>query len=309
MHQKPFACKNSPQKTVLILLWPVVDFWGRRIPEATTHGPQMSWLRDSPLFCWLQGCLCFDGWLIIYMLSTEYIHCTGVIFPVSFPMQCIGLAVHDTAASPSNSSRPRLSEGILSGWGGVEALSAHKLPSAATVWWCRACVAVSNPKNHKDHYVFIWCLGYETGSDLDQFTSPQMIALQGLETLLLLKRRAPLLCQVRTCEVKGETFLESFRMLMDWDLGEGKSRLTTSRKTWQFAASNSVARATPPGSRRSPGGIVEAHGSWGDNKSCSVMMLRTSLDSKNVRVDETISHLIIPDWECFRSDCNCNTLQ
>lgn len=169
--------------------------------------------------------------------------------------------------------------------GGVEALSAHKLPSAATVWWCRACVAVSNPKNHKDHYVFIWCLGYETGSDLDQFTSPQMIALQGLETLLLLKRRAPLLCQVRTCEVKGETFLESFRMLMDWDLGEGKSRLTTSRKTWQFAASNSVARATPPGSRRSPGGIVEAYGSWGDNKSCSVMMIRTSLDSKNVRVD------------------------
>ena len=130
MHQKPFACKNSPQKTVLILLWPVVDFWGRRIPEATTHGPQMSWLRDSPLFCWLQGCLCFDGWLIIYMLSTEYIHCTGVIFPVSFPMQCIGLAVHDTAASPSNSSRPRLSEGILSGWGGsklYQHTSCHQL--------------------------------------------------------------------------------------------------------------------------------------------------------------------------------------
>lgn len=135
-----------------------------------------------------------------------------------------------------------------------------------------------------------------------------MIALQGLETLLLLKRRAPLLCQVRTCEVKGETLLESFRMLMDWDLGEGKSRLTTSRKTWQFAASNSVARGTPPGSRRSPGGIVEAYGPWGDNKGCSVMMIRTSLDSKNVRVDETISHLIIPDWECFRSDCNCNNL-
>ena len=91
--------------------------------------------------------------------------------------------------------------------GVVEALAAHKLPSAATVWWRRAlkpstkslfiCLslgAVSNPKRH-----------FFLERDVKQaptFPSPQ-IALQGLETLLLLKRRAPLLCQV-TC-MKSET--------------------------------------------------------------------------------------------------------